>query len=65
MKVKTLKRTGWILILCGLVGVGITTAEMMTLRLEGTIEEARGLKRHLAWPMQKARHGLTGFAAVQ
>ncbi len=28
MKVKTLKRTGWILILCGLVGAGITAADI-------------------------------------
>ena len=28
---KTLERTGWILILCGLIGVGFTAAAMMTI----------------------------------
>jgi hypothetical protein len=41
MKAKTLKRIGWILILCGLVGVGITTAEMMTMRLGETTDSPR------------------------
>ena len=41
MKVQTLKRTGWILILGGLAGVGVTTAEMMSILREETIDSPR------------------------
>jgi len=38
MKVRGLKRTGWIIIFCGLAGVGITTAELMSILREETID---------------------------
>ena len=68
MKVKSLKRTGWLLILCGLVGVGITTAEMMTLRLEGSIDSPRVHAEAISGTLAPATIGslltLTGLIMV-
>lgn len=57
IKVKTLKRTGWILILCGLVGVGITAAEMMTIRSGETIESPPVLAEAISGTLAPATIG--------
>lgn len=68
MKVKTLKRIGWILILCGLVGVGITTAEMMTMRLGETTDSPRVHAEAISGTLAPATIGsllaLTGLIMV-
>ena len=68
MKVKTLKRTGWILILCGLVGGGTTAAEMMTIRLGETIDSPPVLAEAISGTLASATIGsllaLTGLVMV-
>ncbi|MBR9759567.1 hypothetical protein GYB43_04560 [bacterium] len=68
MKTKTLKRIGWILILCGLLGVGMTTAEMMTLSLEETTDSPRVHAEAISGTLTPATIGslltLTGLIMV-
>ena len=54
---KTLKRTGWILILCGLAGVGITAAEMLTIRSGETIDSAPALSEAISGTLGPAMMG--------
>ena len=68
MKVQTLKRTGWILILCGLAGVGVTTAEMMSILREETIDSPRVYAEAISGTLSPAIIGsllaLTGLIMV-
>ena len=57
MKVKTLNRIGSILILCGLVGVVITVAEMMTVRSGETIDSASALAEAISATLAPASIG--------
>ena len=68
MKVQTLKRTGWILILGGLTGVGVTTAEMMSILREETIDSPRVYAEAISGTLSPAIIGsllaLTGLIMV-
>ena len=68
IKVKTLKQTGWIFILSGLAGVGITTAEIMTIRRGQTIDSPRVHAEAISGALAPATIGslltLTGLIMV-
>ncbi len=57
METKTLKRTGWILILFGLVGLGITAAQMMTVMSADTIGSASFLSDSISGTLVPATIG--------
>ena len=65
MKVKTLKRTGWILILCGLIGVGFTAAAMMTIGPGEGIDSPPALAEAISGTLAPATIGaLLAFAGL-
>ena len=57
MKLKTRIRTGWILMLCGLLGVGITAAEMMAIYSGETIKSASALAEAISGTLIPATIG--------
>jgi len=63
MKVKTLKRTGWILIFAGLIGVSFTAAEIYVMNTTMTIDSspALAISNTLATAAVGALVALTGL----
>jgi len=58
MKLKTGIRTGWILMLCGLLGVGISAAEKMAIFSGETIESASALAEAISGTLIPATIGV-------
>jgi hypothetical protein len=65
MKVKTLKRTGWILIFAGLIGVSFTAAEIYVMNTTMTIDSSPALAQAISNTLATAAVGalvaLTGL----
>ena len=57
MKLKTQIRTGWILMLCGLLGGGITAAEIIAIYSAGTIKSASALAEAISGTLIPATIG--------
>ena len=57
VKVKMLKRTGWILLICGLVGVGFTAADMMTIGSGEVIDSPAVLAEAISGTLAPATFG--------
>jgi len=58
VKMKTFKRTGWILIVCGLVGNAVTAAEIMTIRSGEKINSASALAEAISSALVPAAIGV-------
>ncbi|MBT5064580.1 MAG: hypothetical protein HN758_02110 [Verrucomicrobia bacterium] len=65
MKVKTLKRTGWILIFAGLIGVSFTAAKIYVMNTTMTIDSSPALAQAISNTLATAAVGalvtLTGL----
>ncbi|MEM7602886.1 MAG: hypothetical protein AAF357_15925 [Verrucomicrobiota bacterium] len=57
MKANTLKRTGWILIVCGLVAVGMSAAGVAAIDGEGVTESASVLAEQISAQLGPAAVG--------